>query len=220
MRYMLLIYSTEAREEFDRLPRRSRTRSSASTWRFGPARRDRGRSAPAHRHRDHRARGGRRDAHHRRAVRRDQGGPRRLLHRRGRRPRPRPRARRADPRGPAWAARRGPAGGRSAGAECSSDVFREERARVLATLIGFLGDFDLAEDAAQEAFALAARPVAARREPRNPRAWLVTTARNRAIDRIRRDRTLAEKTEARASVRELPVDDDDRRRRSRTSGSS
>jgi RNA polymerase sigma-70 factor (ECF subfamily) len=73
-------------------------------------------------------------------------------------------------------------------------VFRDEWGRVLAGLIGFLGDFDLAEEAAQEAFAIAAERWPREGTPANPRAWLVTTARNRAIDRIRRDRTLAEKT--------------------------
>jgi RNA polymerase sigma-70 factor, ECF subfamily len=73
-------------------------------------------------------------------------------------------------------------------------VFRDDWGRVLATLIGFLGDFDLAEEAAQEAFAIAAERWPREGTPANPRAWLVTTARNRAIDRIRRDRTLAEKT--------------------------
>jgi len=73
-------------------------------------------------------------------------------------------------------------------------VFRDEWGRVLATLIGFLGDFDVAEEAAQEAFAIAAERWPREGTPSNPRAWLVTTARNRAIDRIRRDRTLAEKT--------------------------
>ena len=73
-------------------------------------------------------------------------------------------------------------------------IFREEWGRVLAALIGFLGDFDLAEEAAQEAFAIAAERWPRTGAPANPRAWLVTTARNRAIDRIRRDRTLAAKT--------------------------
>jgi RNA polymerase sigma-70 factor (ECF subfamily) len=72
-------------------------------------------------------------------------------------------------------------------------VFRDEWGRVLAGLIGFLGDFDLAEEAAQEAFAIAAARWPREGTPDNPRAWLVTTARNRAIDRIRRDRTLAAK---------------------------
>ena len=73
------------------------------------------------------------------------------------------------------------------------EVFREEWGRVLASLIGSLGDFELAEEAAQEAFAVAAERWPREGTPSNPRAWLITTARNRAIDRIRRDRTLAEK---------------------------
>ena len=73
-------------------------------------------------------------------------------------------------------------------------VFRDEWSRVVASLIGFLGDFDLAEEAAQEAFALAAERWPRDGQPQSPRAWLVTTARNRAIDRIRRDRRLAAKT--------------------------
>jgi RNA polymerase sigma-70 factor (ECF subfamily) len=74
------------------------------------------------------------------------------------------------------------------------DVFREQWGYVLAALIGFLGDFDLAEEAAQEAFAIAAERWPRDGTPANPRAWLVTTARNRAINRIRRDRTLTAKT--------------------------
>ncbi|MGH7357570.1 MAG: sigma factor, partial [Candidatus Rokuibacteriota bacterium] len=73
-------------------------------------------------------------------------------------------------------------------------VFRDEWGRVLAGLIGFLGDFDLAEEAAQEAFAIAAERWPREGTPTSPRAWLVTTARNRAVDRNRRDRTLAAKT--------------------------
>jgi len=73
-------------------------------------------------------------------------------------------------------------------------VFRDHWGRVLAALIGFLGDFDLAEEATQEAFAIAAERWPRDGEPPNPVAWLTTTARNRAIDRIRRDRTLAAKT--------------------------
>ena len=73
-------------------------------------------------------------------------------------------------------------------------TFREQWGRVLAALIGFLGDFDLAEEAAQEAFAVAAERWPREGVPDNPSAWLITTARNRAIDRIRRDRTLAAKT--------------------------
>jgi RNA polymerase sigma-70 factor (ECF subfamily) len=73
-------------------------------------------------------------------------------------------------------------------------VFRDQWGRVLAALIGFLGDFDLAEEAAQEAFAIAAERWPREGTPSNPGAWLVKTARNRAIDRLRRDRTLAAKT--------------------------
>jgi RNA polymerase sigma-70 factor (ECF subfamily) len=73
-------------------------------------------------------------------------------------------------------------------------VFREQWGRVLAALIGFLGDFDLAEEATQEAFAIAAERWPRDGMPANPGVWLVTTARHRAIDRIRRDRTLAAKT--------------------------
>jgi RNA polymerase sigma-70 factor (ECF subfamily) len=64
---------------------------------------------------------------------------------------------------------------------------------VLAALVGFLGDFDLAEESAAEAFAVAARRWPAEGVPSSPVAWLVTTARNRAIDRLRRDRVLAAK---------------------------
>jgi RNA polymerase sigma-70 factor, ECF subfamily len=73
-------------------------------------------------------------------------------------------------------------------------VFRDQWGRVLAAMIGFLGDFDLAEEAAQEAFAIATERWPREGVPTNPAAWLVTTARNRAINRIRRDRTLAVKT--------------------------
>jgi RNA polymerase sigma-70 factor, ECF subfamily len=96
-------------------------------------------------------------------------------------------------RPPAWAERS--RSGRSRRVRAILDrVFRDEWGRVLASLIGFLGDFDLAEEAAQEAFAIAAERWPRDGMPENPRAWLITTARNRAIDRIRRDRTLAQKT--------------------------
>jgi RNA polymerase sigma-70 factor (ECF subfamily) len=73
------------------------------------------------------------------------------------------------------------------------DTFRDQWGAVLASLIGFLGDFDLAEEAAQEAFAIAAERWPRDGVPTSPRAWLVTTARHRAIDRIRREQTLAAK---------------------------
>jgi RNA polymerase sigma-70 factor (ECF subfamily) len=74
------------------------------------------------------------------------------------------------------------------------DVFREQWGRVLAAMVGLLGDMDVAEEAAQEAFAIAAERWPRDGEPANPVAWLITTARNRAINRIRRDRTLLDKT--------------------------
>jgi RNA polymerase sigma-70 factor, ECF subfamily len=73
-------------------------------------------------------------------------------------------------------------------------IFREQWGRVVASLVGFLGDFELAEEAAQEAFAIAAEKWPEQGEPDTPVAWLITTARRRAIDRIRRERTLAAKT--------------------------
>jgi RNA polymerase sigma-70 factor (ECF subfamily) len=87
-------------------------------------------------------------------------------------------------------------------------VFREEWGRVLATLIGVLGDFDLDEDAAQEAFAIAAEHWPREGVPANPRAWLMRTARNRATDRIRRDRALVTKLGLLVAARhvEVPMD--------------
>src|SRR5712675_1495045 len=65
-------------------------------------------------------------------------------------------------------------------------IFRDEAGRTLATLIRLVGDFDLAEDALQDAFATALERWRADDPPSNPRAWLVNVARNKAIDRIRR----------------------------------
>jgi RNA polymerase sigma-70 factor (ECF subfamily) len=74
------------------------------------------------------------------------------------------------------------------------EVFRDEWGRVIAALVSFLRDIELAEDAAQEAFAIAAERWPRDGVPESPVAWLITTARNRAIDRIRRERMLTEKT--------------------------
>jgi RNA polymerase sigma-70 factor, ECF subfamily len=79
-------------------------------------------------------------------------------------------------------------------------VFREEWGRTLAILARTLDDVDLAEDAVQEAFAIALERWPRDGVPANPGAWLLTTARNRAIDRIRRERTLAHKTELLAKL--------------------
>jgi RNA polymerase sigma-70 factor, ECF subfamily len=87
------------------------------------------------------------------------------------------------------------------------ELFRDQWGRVLATLVGVLGDIELAEDAAQEAFALAAERWPRDGRPENPTGWLITAARNRAIDRIRRERTLAAKTEQlQRELRDPPED--------------
>src|ERR1700704_3786350 len=65
-------------------------------------------------------------------------------------------------------------------------IFRNEAGRALATLIRLFGDFDLAEDALQDAFATALQRWPAADPPSNPRAWLVNVGRNKAIDRVRR----------------------------------
>jgi RNA polymerase sigma-70 factor (ECF subfamily) len=73
-------------------------------------------------------------------------------------------------------------------------VFRDQWGRVLAILVGILGDIELAEEAAAEAFAIAAERWPRDGEPANPAGWLVSTARNRAIDQLRRRQVLAAKT--------------------------
>jgi RNA polymerase sigma-70 factor, ECF subfamily len=73
-------------------------------------------------------------------------------------------------------------------------LFREESGRAVATLIRVLGDFDLAEEAVQDAFVTALETWPERGVPDNPAAWITTTARNRAIDRLRRRQRLREKT--------------------------
>jgi RNA polymerase sigma-70 factor (ECF subfamily) len=78
-------------------------------------------------------------------------------------------------------------------------AYREEWGQVVATLIGLTGDWDLAEDAAQDAFAAALATWPRDGVPRRPGAWLTTTARNRATDRLRRDAVGA------AKLREMAV---------------
>jgi len=78
---------------------------------------------------------------------------------------------------------------------------------VLASLIGYFGDWDLAEDAAAEAFAIAAKRWPSDGVPDHPAAWLITTARRRAIDRLRRDRVLAAKLRLLAAT-EPPAGED------------
>jgi RNA polymerase sigma-70 factor (ECF subfamily) len=84
--------------------------------------------------------------------------------------------------------------GSSAAHDIVDRVFREEQGRAVATLIRVTGDFDLAEEAVQDAFISALETWPQRGVPDNPGAWITTTARNRAIDRLRRRKRLVEKT--------------------------
>jgi RNA polymerase sigma-70 factor (ECF subfamily) len=77
--------------------------------------------------------------------------------------------------------------------EVAGRVFRQESGRAVATLIRILGDFDLAEEMVQEAFVVALERWPRDGLPDNPGAWIVRTARNRAIDRLRRERLYGEK---------------------------
>jgi RNA polymerase sigma-70 factor (ECF subfamily) len=103
--------------------------------------------------------------------------------------------------------------GEAAAAQAIAEVYRAHGAEVLATLIRLMGDFDLAEESAQEAFAAAATSWSAG-VPANPRAWLIRVARNRAIDALRRRiafRARREVLEAEAALeaRAMPDTDDD-----------
>src|SRR5579862_6628613 len=82
------------------------------------------------------------------------------------------------------------------------EVYRSDWGRIVATLIGLLGDFDLAEEYAQEAFTAALDQWPAAGIPESPRAWIVQTARNKAIDRFRRHTLFTEKIQPQV-VREL-----------------
>lgn len=83
-------------------------------------------------------------------------------------------------------------------------VFREESGRSVATLIRIFGDIDVAEDAVQEAFALALRRWPVDGLPPNPGGWITTTARNRAIDHLRRE------ARGRELLAQLSIDEPDR----------
>jgi RNA polymerase sigma-70 factor (ECF subfamily) len=91
---------------------------------------------------------------------------------------------------------------RSAVEQAVADAFRDEWGRIVATLIRTTGEWDLAEECAQDAFARALERWPTDGIPRNPGAWLTTTARNRAIDRLRRASVGARKLEEVASVAE------------------
>jgi RNA polymerase sigma-70 factor (ECF subfamily) len=88
-------------------------------------------------------------------------------------------------------------------------VFREEWARAVGILTRVLGDLELAEDAVQDAFATALERWPRDGMPRTPGAWIVTTARNRAIDRIRRDRVFRQKAETLARLEAMPAEEED-----------
>ncbi len=77
--------------------------------------------------------------------------------------------------------------------DAAARVYREHSGRVLATLIRHLGDFDRAEDALQDAVTRALEVWPTNGIPENPVAWLITTARNKAIDRLRRESNFASK---------------------------
>ena len=87
-------------------------------------------------------------------------------------------------------------------------VFREEWGRAVAILTRVLGDLELAEDAVQDAFATALERWPRDGMPRNAGAWIVTAARNRAIDRIRRDQVFRRKAGALARLEELPDEEE------------
>ncbi|MGI5164637.1 RNA polymerase sigma factor [Spirillospora sp. CA-253888] len=93
--------------------------------------------------------------------------------------------------------------------EAVRDAFRAHRARVLAALIRAFGDWELAEDALQDAFADAVREWPGSGVPDEPAAWLTRVARNRAVDRLRRERRRAEKELLARPDREPIMTDDD-----------
>ena len=108
-------------------------------------------------------------------------------------------------------------GGRSPSVEAIDRLFRDESGRILATLIRLLRDFELAEEAMQEAFATAVATWPVSGVPASPRAWLVSTARYRAIDLVRRRATFRRKqdelarelAEIEATMAEPFVEDDE-----------
>ena len=88
-------------------------------------------------------------------------------------------------------------------------VFREEWSSAVAILTRVLGDLELAEDAVQDAFTTALERWPRDGMPRTPGAWIVTTARNRAIDRLRREKVFQQKAELIGRLQELPAEEDD-----------
>ncbi len=88
-------------------------------------------------------------------------------------------------------------------------IFRDEWGRAVAALTRVLGDIQLAEDAVQDAFTIAVERWPRSGAPANPGAWIITAARNRAIDRLRREQTFKRKAELLARLETLPADEDD-----------
>src|SRR5260370_35486364 len=84
-------------------------------------------------------------------------------------------------------------------------LHREESGRILSTLIRLLGDFDLAEEMLQGAYAVALQKWPSEGTPANPRAWLISTARHKAIDRWRRNQRVARKSGSSAPPAKMPV---------------
>src|SRR5438477_2880210 len=159
---------------------------------------------------DDRARARRRHDRRRRPVRRHERDPRRVLRDRGRVARRGDRVGVADPRGRLGHGRdtSGPARPGARRIDELVRAYRDERARCIAILGRILGDLDLAEDAVQDAFVKAAERWPREGTPSSPGAWIVATARNGAIDRIRREQTLARKTELLARAAQLPDDEE------------
>jgi RNA polymerase sigma-70 factor, ECF subfamily len=94
-------------------------------------------------------------------------------------------------------------------AAAAAAAFRDERAAVLATLIRYVGDFQLAEDAVQDAFAAALTAWPRDGVPERPGAWLTVAARRRAIDRLRRDRSVADRAARLAELVRLDTHEDE-----------
>ena len=88
-------------------------------------------------------------------------------------------------------------------------AFREEWGRAVAVLARVLGDLDRAEDAVQDAFAIALERWPRDGTPGNPAAWIITTARNRAVDRLRREHAFSRKAELLESLASLPAEEED-----------
>ena len=90
--------------------------------------------------------------------------------------------------------------------EAVETVYREEWGRIVATLIRLVGDFEVAEEAAQEAFTAAVDQWRVTGVPEFPRAWIIQTARNKAVDRLRRRARFEEKREELAATLQISAE--------------